>query len=569
MSMLLVLQPAIATPSVEIQITGITGNLQKNVLRMLSIEQQKTHPMLSAGRIRRLHNKAEVEIQVALQPYGFYRATVDKSLNQLGEENWQAIYTINPGPALLINQLDLQLSGSGQQDEELSRLFSEFPLSQGDVLDQVRYEQGKSDILKLATEQGYFDGRFTEHRIDIDLEAYTSSITLRYDSGTRYQFGKVSLHQDILNASLMQRYASLKENDPYSVTSLIELQQALNNSDYFSEVEIRPHPRQEGSLLIPIDVQLQPRKRHKYTFGLGYGSDTGPRGKLGYEVTPVNRRGHRLDSEFKTSEVTDSFTANYRIPIRNPRSDQWVLNTSIVDTKTDTSESLARTFGTSLIIARGHWQHTSFVNFQEERFTVADIVRRSRLLIPGLTVSRVWAEDRINTLHGFRLDLSLRGATKALISDTGFIQGQVHIKSVNTVLRQLRLISRGTIGITGVPDFDELPTSVRFFAGGSQSIRGYKYKSLGPTNNQGQIVGGKHLLTASAELDYAVYQNWGLAVFLDAGNALDVFPSPIKRGAGFGFRWKSPVGPIRFDLAWAISEVNKPWRIHINIGPDL
>jgi translocation and assembly module TamA len=83
------------------------------------------------------------------------------------------------------------------------------------------------------------------------------------------------------------------------------------------------------------------------------------------------------------------------------------------------------------------------------------------------------------------------------------------------------------------------------------------------------VVGGKNLMVGSIELEHNLGGKWGIALFYDAGNAIDSFNDRLERGAGFGFRWKSPVGPVRIDLASALSRDGRPWRLHINIGPDL
>jgi translocation and assembly module TamA len=110
---------------------------------------------------------------------------------------------------------------------------------------------------------------------------------------------------------------------------------------------------------------------------------------------------------------------------------------------------------------------------------------------------------------------------------------------------------------------------VRFFTGGAQSVRGFSYQSLSPKDSQGAIIGGSHLVVGSIEFEHSFSDKWGAATFYDVGNALDNFSDKLERGAGLGMRWRSPVGPIRIDLASAISRDNKPWRLHISIGPDL
>ncbi len=124
-------------------------------------------------------------------------------------------------------------------------------------------------------------------------------------------------------------------------------------------------------------------------------------------------------------------------------------------------------------------------------------------------------------------------------------------------------------GTTITPSFEQLPSSVRFFSGGAQSVRGFRFQSLGPTDNNGEVVGASNLVLGSIEFEHYLNDRWGAAVFIDVGNAIDDLNDDLEKGAGFGLRWKSPIGPVRIDLASAVSRDGNPWRIHINIGPDL
>jgi translocation and assembly module TamA len=191
------------------------------------------------------------------------------------------------------------------------------------------------------------------------------------------------------------------------------------------------------------------------------------------------------------------------------------------------------------------------------------------MLMPGITLSKVAADNRIYPLRGFRFILDVRGAHPDLISNVQFVQARAQVKFVHKLFGKGRILLRGDVGATRFGAIRTLPTSVRFFAGGDQSVRGYAYNSLAPRNAAGQIVGGEQLLVGSAEYEHRFLEKWSGAVFYDTGNAINNWQEALKEGAGFGVRWRSPIGPIRFDLAFALSEPGVPKRLHITIGPDL
>ena len=241
----------------------------------------------------------------------------------------------------------------------------------------------------------------------------------------------------------------------------------------------------------------------------------------------------------------------------------------MVNEKTDSSDSTVRTIGATLNRGRGAWREAVAINYQKEEYVIADEKDNSTLLMPGVNWSRTWGREFINTFDGLRFDIGLRGASDKLISDTSFFQLQGGIKAITPLGQHNRIITRGKLGSTWLNEFQELPSSVRFFAGGAQSVRGYAYQSLGPVDDKGNVVGGKHLMIGSVELEHRFENKWSVAAFYDGGNAIDNLEDKLARGAGVGVRWQSPVGPVRIDLASAISKDGKPWRLHINIGPDL
>ncbi len=559
----------VAQMNIAIDITGVEGTLENNIRLFLSLEQQKKHPLMSEGRLRRLHKKAPTEITRALHPFGYYRPLIQSQLIQTSDNNWRASYIVDKGPPLLIGKFDFAISEEMAADPAFRQLSEKLPLHQGDIFNHLEYESIKTNLARLAAERGYVDARFSQHSVTIDLEAYEARITLHYEGGHRYRFGAVQLAQDLLEPQFLQRYIPFAQGSPYHYDALIDLQQALNDSNYFQTVEVSPSQPLTDVAEIPVTVALTPRKPHRYSLGLGYGTDTGARTSFNWEMPRVNRHGHRFNSEAKISEVGYSLSASYRVPVFNPRTDQVIYNIGQVNEKTDVSDSTVRTIGVNLNRSRGLWRESLFVNYQVEEFVVGSDTGESTLLMPGINWSRSWGKNIITSFDGIRFDIGLRGAREDLLSDVSFLQLHGGIKAINRLSQRNRLITRGRIGTTWTDDFHQLPSSARFFAGGAQSVRGFAYQSLGPKDRKGEVIGGNHLMVGSIEFEHSLNDKWAGAAFYDVGNAMDSFADKLERGAGLGIRWRSPVGPVRIDLATAVSRDNHPLRLHISIGPDL
>ena len=190
--------------------------------------------------------------------------------------------------------------------------------------------------------------------------------------------------------------------------------------------------------------------------------------------------------------------------------------------------------------------------------------------MPGLNWTYVSTNDPLNVDQGFRINLQLRGANENLLSDTSFIQAAVRSKWIYSFTETSRFILRGDVGTTVLEnDFSAIPASIRFFTGGDRTVRGYSLDSIGPRDENDEVIGGKHLMVGSLEYDYRIRDQWSIAAFIDSGDAFDDEAPEFKTGVGVGVRWQSPVGPVRVDLASGLNEPGDTIRLHFNLGPDL
>ena len=556
--------------ALTVTVEGVDEPLRANVLALLELNRFAGPTAPEETRLRWLHGNAEAQIREALQPFGYYEPTIESSLSRI-PGGWEARYRIQPGRPLRITTLDLRILGEGQQDPAFQQALAHAPLAQGQVLDQIKYEQFKQALETLATERGYFEARFAERTIEINLEAYKATVRLHYDTGPRYRFGDVTFKQDFLSTKLLKRYLHFKPGDPYNANDLLKLQGDLNSSPYFSQIQINAPP-DAATHVAPVEVALEPNKQRKYSAGVGYGTDTGARVRLKAEQRWLNRRGHHAEEELLWSPIKTILGGKYYIPGDDPTTDTYTLNAgySRQDYKEQNYEQF--TLGGGWQQQDGKWLKNYNLSYQYEEFSVGDEpTRSSLLLIPGLNWTWIDADDRLYPTRGLLFGFELRGASTALLSDLDFVQGVLHLKGVYALNETSRFIARGDAGTTLISQgFENLPTSLRFFAGGDASVRGYAYNSIGPTDDESVVIGGKNLLVGSLEYEHRVWDGWSLAAFVDSGDAFDGASPELKTGAGVGLRWRSPVGPVRIDLA---SGLDRPpgdtFRFSFSIGPEL
>lgn len=565
---LLITLSGLLQAELQVEITGIEGELHANALARLSAQRERRTPGLSDALVRRYLQRGKQEIRQALEPFGYYDAHVDSRLEQTAD-GWRLRYAVRPGAPVLLRDWDIRIDGPGRQEPGLLALVRRAPLQRGVPLRHAQYEAFKRRLQQTAAGLGYLDAAYTRHELRIDPAAHDARMVLHLATGPRYRFGAVSFDADAgLAEELLRRFAALEPGAPYSDAQLLELQRALEDSGYFSQVDVVPQRELTRDRAIPIHVALTPRLRHLYSAGLGFGTDTGVRGSLGWEHRRINRRGHRMKAELRASAIATALSTQYSVPLGNPRHEHLDVTGTLLDEHSDTVETRVAKLGIGRTTLRGAWSETLSLNYQRENFRLGLTDDAISLLLPGVGYARVAADNRLVARRGHALQFDLRGAAKPLLSDVDFAQISAQAKLIRSLGQRVRLLARAQGGTTWTDNFAKLPATLRYFAGGDQSVRGYDFQALGPRDVSGKVVGAKHLLVASIEAEYRIHGNWGAALFVDTGNAFDDVGVGLETGAGVGLRWRSPIGMVRVDLASAVS-ADRALRLHFTLGPDL
>ena len=553
----------------EVSIIGVEPPIRDNILAYLRLDDELCDA--PSWRVRRLFIDAEKEIREALEVVGYYNAGINKKL-ETGGTCWQANFVITPGQPVVLRNVSIKIDTGDVQDSELEKVVLNCALNPGDILQHANYEACRRRITRAAQDRGYFAAEFIERRIDVYPSEYAADITLHFNTGPRYVFGAITFDQAVLDPDLMDRFVTIIPGEPYDAERVRRMQRYLVTSAYFDQVLLSRNPRGEPDFDVPIDIELTPGKKYQYNAGIGFATDVGPKLRFGVLNRRLNTKGHQAEFETNLSKVISDVGVSYRIPLDKPK-DWFTMDAGYKIEDNDSFESNLFTTGVQRVQERDNdWIRTLFLNLRLEDYRTSEIDEdRSKLLTPGVSYAFVEEDYPPRPLSGHRSSAMLRGAVEDLVSDTSFAQVYGHTKWVFGLWSGARLLTRAEAGFTAIDELDSLPASVRFFAGGDTSVRGYAYKSLGPTDPFGNVVGGENLLVSSIELDQEVAESWAVAAFIDSGNAYDeVKDFNTATGVGIGIRWFSPLGPIRVDVAVPLEkDAPDDYRFHITLGPDL
>lgn len=518
----------------------------------------------------RFSRGAEEQAKKAAQALGYYQHRIESEVR--GGEKPRLLLRIDPGEPVHLRNVTIRVEGPAASLKSFRTPDSD-QLKPGAVLNHGRYEDAKRLIQNQASRYGFFSGRFTRQQLSVDPLAGVADIELVYDSGPRYALGKVSFTGDSLfDEDLLRRMVPFKNGAPYDSELIAELNQALQSSGYFEGVRVDAAPTAAEHEVIPVAVLLETRKPRTMGLGLGYSTDVGPRVKANWTRHWVNPQGHSYGWEAEVSAPRQNVGLWYDIPLDPPLTDKLRFAGGYQNEEISGTDTLSKllTVGPEWHskLPSG-WQRVVSLKYQREEYRLGDDSGLSNLLMPGLTYSYLRSDNRIDPHNGYRIQFDTKLAKEGVGSDTNLLYGTVLLKGLTTAWDNHRFLGRVQFGGSATNGYKSIPPSLRFFAGGDQSVRGYDYQTLSPKNSEGDRIGGRYMVAGSVEYQYSIAEKWRIATFVDQGNSFNKLELPnLKTGVGVGLRWVSPVGPIRVDLAHAMND-DGGIRLHFSMGPEL
>ncbi|MGA7297110.1 MAG: autotransporter assembly complex family protein [Rhodanobacteraceae bacterium] len=577
--LLMLLLPVTANAAVKLKVQGVEDPLRHAVVEGVQLSQYGNRNVTEA-QVHRLYAQAEEQARKALRPYGYFDAEVSGSITPQGKD-WQVDLSVTPGEPVKVDRVDIKLGDAAEKLPDVRAAVRGFRPRKGDILDQGQYTESRDAISAALTAVGFLDARLTTHRVEVYRADHRAEVRLEWDVGRRYRFGQIRFEGSQFKPGFLERYVPFQSGDWFSQDQLLALQQALAGADYFAIVNVLPQVDDARDGKVDVKVKLVPAKRSIYSGGPFVGTDVGLGFRLGVERRWMNRSGHKWNNELIVAQRLKSLSSQYTIPMPGPHQRSFNLGGNYRDA--DTRSSHSRTLdlvGNETRQWKG-WTRTLGVHVLAGTFTVGQRGNeprdtpgvqhgRSTEVFGEASLLKKQADNPSFVRQGWSLTLSARSTAAGLLSDTRYTQVMADGKWIHALSSRNRLILRGTAGMSSVGDFSRLPPELRFFAGGARSVRGYGFESIGPRNSYDRVVGGHNLLVGSSEVEHYFSRNWGVAAFVDAGNAFDGSDYRPRVGAGLGMRWRSPVGMIRVDLAVPVNDSHsRGVHLHLVIGPDL
>ena len=569
-------QAARGKPQLTIKVAGVKGAQADAVRDSLDLALFVKRTDLTQARLRRMVAAAPAQAQRALEVYGYYEAKATaKSIKRAG--GWNVTVTVEPGRRTKVESVDATVAGPAADERAVQFALEAVRRLKDDPFEHVRYEDAKRRVERALLRLGYFEFELDAHRVDVRRADATARIVLVWTSGDRFRFGPLHFEGAQFPDTFMARYVTFAEGDPFDREKLDEIQTRLAGSDYFDQIGVEADFESAVDRAVPVVVTLTPAKRTVYRLGASVDTDYGFGGRFGMERRYVNSKGHRLNADLRLDQRLEALAVEYLIPRTAGPESVWGLGVLYRDEHTDVVDSRSYAALVSRAERWREWHVVGSVNYLNSDYLVGETVQRedaddrrsSAVTYPELRVDRVFARDRIRPRRGASVNLRGRIAGEGAFSDVSLLQLYASAKWIRALGKVDRLLMRGEAGATWTDDFESIPPELRFFAGGINSVRGYEYQSVGDEDENGDAVGGRHLIIASIEYERQFNESFAWAAFADVGDAWSTGTPNPSLGVGIGLRWLSPVGPVRVDLGHGFGSGADAIELHISAGPDL
>ncbi|NML28067.1 autotransporter assembly complex protein TamA [Zoogloea dura] len=502
-----------------------------------------------------LMRRARKEIGDILATEGYFSPAIERQDKGDGVLH----ILVQPGRRTLVSRVELRFSGAltePGQAERLAVLRGNWALPEGNAFRQAAWDEAKQRLLDALTARDFAAAAITDSRAVIDPESATATLEVEVDSGAAFRFGplEVSGLSDY-DEGLIRRYRPPEPGEAYSQERLLRFQTALQNTSYFASVLVDIDRGAATPDAAPVRVQLVEAQPRRIGFGGGVSSNTGYRVEASYRDAHFLGQPWNLVSGVRMEQRRQLGYADVFLP---PSLDAHLDSVGVLAERTDISglKTQRQSVGVVRTIPRGNTENRIAINYQHEILTPDGSVRSARSALAANWSWTYRAVDSILDPHrGYVLNLQVGGASRALLSDRNFVRMYGRYQLFVPVAERDVLILRAEGGMTVAASSDGVPQDFLFRTGGAQTVRGYAYQSLGVTEGSA-TVGGRYMAVTSAEyVHWYKGSDWGVATFIDAGNANDerkLFK--MNLGYGFGPRWRSPAGPIAVDLAYGQSD---------------
>lgn len=498
--------------------------------------------------------RAKREINELLATAGYFTPTVTAKLHS--QEN-KLVIKVDPGPRTLVDKVTIEFEGDLAIDEpkrraRIKQLRKSWPLKNKKPFRSAKWEDAKAALLSEVTHDSYPAAYIAESQAIVDPDNASAQLSIVIVSGPAFYFGDLVISglERYSEAELnIKNFAPFRAGDPYRRDLLVAFQAALQNTPHLSSAAVSINPDVSLHKAVPVDVVITEQQSKRFALGGGYSSNNGARGEINYRDYNFLDRAWNMNTMLRLEQKRKTFFVGVDT-LPNYNNAHYSFDARLQQTNIENLKTINQRVSLSRQRLTKSTLHQYGISWQREDKRPSGAINQVN---ESLALNWQWRyhqiDDPVNMRDARVTDLRVSGASQQVLSDQSFIQTYGRQQFWWPIGKRGVLYLRGEAGYTMAESSSGIPQEFLFRAGGIQSVRGYKYFSLGVREGNA-IVGGRAMATGTLEYTHWLLQNWGAALFTDVGDAADSWKKFDPRlGYGAGVRWRSPAGPLALDLA--------------------
>jgi translocation and assembly module TamA len=541
-----------------------------SVLRQdLDLLRWRTYEGMNRDLLERLAAEAQVQLTGTLATEGYFSPTIVRTIT--GDARpWTVRFDVDPGLPTRVSEVRIDIVGSILADpdrvrRQRERILALWPLPQGVRFRQLDWDIGKRQAVASLAGDRFAGASLKRSQATIDPETQQATLELELDSGPAFRFGEIRVRGlSRYPASFVRDLATFAPGDPFDEDDLLLFQRRLTATGYFSAVQVEMDDDPANAAAAPVRVSVIEANSRRIEAGVGYSTDTLYRAQLGYTDNDFLDRGWRWRSDARLESRAARASSSIALPAS---ADGWQHAYLLRFNQSDISGLFQRegsvTFNRTAIDERRQpqWSIGAHLQQQQPEGSPSDTVHA---VFGAWRHTRRATDDLLSPNRGTTWSVQAGVAPPGLSSRT-FARGVAQVAHWIPLGRTATVLVRVEGGAIASSSTDGIPESFLFRTGGDTSIRGYGFQSIG-VNKGAAVTGGRMYALASIEATRWVNERWGIAAFYDVGNAADTVSDlrDVAQGAGFGARVRTPLGPVRVDIAYG--DRSKDVRLHLSLG---
>lgn len=541
--------------------------VKEAVLQSLDLARWQTYAAITPEFFELLLAEARSQAREAAETEGYFSAIVDSDVDQSTTPMTVRI-RVEPGPPTLVTTVSITVTGPATDTsagtDQIAALRAAWSLPAGAIFRQIAWSQAKASAVQALAFHRYAAAALATSEAAIDPDTHSAALTVSINSGPAFRMGPLEVTGlDKYSSTLVENFSTFAVGDPYDVDALDRFVRRLNGSGYFASAEARISTDMTTAEAAPVSVRVIEAPGRKISAGIGFSTDTLYRGRMTYDNANIDRKALQLRADLDYESTIQSATLRLRPAPRTPLYlDSYSANLSHTDISGLRTEEGTLDWTRKTSDARNQTSYLAAFYASKQAPLNAEAANAHALYFE---YGRTWrkVDDLLSPTRGTVLNVQL-GAAPPGVSTAALGRGIVQFAQWIPIDARTELILKAEGGGVAVRSAQDVPVTLLFRTGGDTTVRGYAYQSLGPRVGDA-TVGGRYYALGSVEVERWIGASWGVAAFIDAGNAADTVRelSPVY-GYGVGARLRTPIGPFRLDVAYG--QATHGVRLHLSVG---